>query len=334
MNTTVFSLLKIGGRSNVEDAIAPAHWKAGMPPVWVVCDGVGGSNFGELASNHAAAVFHRHLSENLAAVPARFTDLLAEAFQLFRTRLEKSIEENPAAANSSTTLTLACMAGGKLYTAWCGDSRIYLLKNGKPTFKSRDHSLVNELIEQGVITEEEAETHPKRNIITRSLNTQTKAADIETKVLVAPAPGDWLLLCTDGLLEQFTEKRFAALLHPYDASRKYEAEIEKICAGKTKDNYSMQLIQFGQASRSGSKSWLILLMLAAVASAAFFFYNRKNNSGPGNAISSDTSSHFLTLPPTDSIRNKDSGSGPGKAADTKPVRLKVPKDSGTAAKRG
>jgi protein phosphatase len=274
MTVNTFSLNKIGGRKNVEDAIMPKRFNPQDPKLFIVCDGVGGSSFGEVASDLAVNSFYTTFKKQTITKDADFEKILHQSLALFRQKVNEFVATNPEAANTSTTLTLLTLQNDKAYVAWCGDSKIFQLRNGKPIYKTTDHSLVAELTAQGVITEAEAEKHPQRNIITRSLNSQTKPTDIEYAVLTDIQSDDWFLLCTDGLMEQFTENLFSVVLNKYDSKIKYDDVIEKICFGKTKDNYSMYLVHINAAaSASNLKKIILPIILLILAVGGWFAYD-------------------------------------------------------------
>jgi serine/threonine protein phosphatase PrpC len=274
LKLTSFKLNEIGGRPNLEDAVCPSDFSNGSLPVFVVCDGVGGSSFGEVASDIASKTFYEVFSKGYDNISEQFEKMLIVALGKFKAKIADFVEEKPTAENTSTTLTLLVLKDGKAYTAWCGDSKIYHIRDGNVLYRSKDHSLVNELITQGIITEDQALTHPQRNVITRSLSMNTKNSDIDFKVLNDVRKGDWLLLCTDGLLEQFTELSFPALLTKYESNKDYQKIIRNICQGKTKDNFSMYLLN---VHGSGAKSRAILvsaMVLLALTASGYWAYNK------------------------------------------------------------
>ncbi len=278
MNVTAFSLNEIGGRKNVEDAIMPRKYAHQLPKLFIVCDGVGGSSFGEVASDLATKSYYETFEKAAIHNETDFRQTLNQALTLFQKRVLEFVEENPSASSTSTTLTLLTIQQGKAYAAWCGDSKIFQLRNGNPLFKSRDHSLVAELTAQGVITAAEAETHPQRNIITRSLNSHTKQTDVEIAVLTDIQNEDWFLLCTDGLMEQFTENLFPVMLNKFDAGTNYSEVINKICYGKTKDNYSMYLLHLTQVKQTASSKKMLIpfLIILVLAIGGWFAYSQMN----------------------------------------------------------
>jgi serine/threonine protein phosphatase PrpC len=265
LKLTTYTLNEIGGRKNVEDTVFPKEFKHGDHKVFIVCDGVGGSNFGEVASQIAAEVFYAGVAGKTITSKTDFDKLIKQAVVRFKDAVQDFIQKNPSAEGTSTTFTMTVPTNNGTYIAWCGDSRIYQLKNGKILYKTQDHSLLAELVSQGIITEQQAETHPQRNVITKSLSQHTKQADIETAVIY-PKAGEMLLMCTDGLLEHFKELEFESMFSKFDAKVDYAKAIDAICRNRTKDNYSMYLLHFEnlENKRSGLIKAFVILLIAGV----------------------------------------------------------------------
>lgn len=308
MDIQSFSLNKIGGRTNLEDAINPITYTAASLPVFVLCDGVGGNSHGEIASSLAAKHFYNELANNYGQVQSTFKTLLQSALIKFQQELKLFISQHPNAENASTTVTVFVISDGKAYLAWCGDSRIYHLRNGNVLYKTKDHSLVAQLVISGEITETEAAYHHQKNIITRCLNKDTDGADIEISVISDIDSGDWFLSCTDGLLEQFTEDKFSIITDTAPPTKNFSKLIDEICNGKTRDNYSMQLVHIGYMSnrKSGSskKGWLILIAILVAGGLGVYKYFSSANrpSAPTNIIKInqpikvDTNKNSTTIP--------------------------------------
>ncbi len=158
------------------------------PPLYAVCDGMGGANAGEVASGLAA--------ETLAAEAAKGTPLLAAA-EAANAAVFQRAHDNLEQTGMGTTLTAFVLEGDTARFAHIGDSRAYLLRDGELRQVSDDHSLVGEMVRDGRLTEEEAAVHPHRSILSRALGTEPQArVDEFTEELL---PGDVLLLCSDGL---------------------------------------------------------------------------------------------------------------------------------------
>lgn len=173
--------------------------------LYVVCDGMGGGNAGEVASRMAIEAIVGHIKSGADhadygggdpnLTPA--TNQLAQAIRAANTAVFRASWEHPKYAGMGTTVAAARLSGRTMSIAHVGDSRVYLIRNGIMQALTVDHSWVAEQVAQGYMTEQEAERSPRRNIVTRALGVQS-AVDID----VAELPifsGDLLLLCSDGL---------------------------------------------------------------------------------------------------------------------------------------
>jgi protein phosphatase len=165
------------------------------PHLLVVADGMGGHAAGDVASSIAIGEIVSLDGESHGADDA--LDLLAEALTTANTELQQAIARQPELRGMGTTVTALLRTGNKIAVAHIGDSRAYLLRDGTFTQITHDHSFVQSLIDEGRITEEEAEGHPQRSLVTRVLTGQH---DDEPDLAVREARvGDRYLLCSDGL---------------------------------------------------------------------------------------------------------------------------------------
>jgi len=241
--SAIYCLHETGGRAQNEDAVWPAKDSATPADrLFIVCDGVGGSSAGEIASaltcEAFATYFQKHVQQNVKPGAA----FIGQAQQYTLTQFKDHIDKDPALGDMSTTLTLVYADQDSVLAAWCGDSRIYQLRNGEIIFQSRDHSLVNQLVKAGEITATEAQHHPQKNMILRAIQYKEKPSAIECVELTDVQSGDYLLLCSDGLLENINPGVVKNLLKDGE-QKNYADAIDAVCKGKTKDNYSMYLIK-------------------------------------------------------------------------------------------
>lgn len=167
----------------------------------IVADGMGGTNAGEVASAVAIDSISRTFTPEATAAADnddKVCQLLTTAIKEADHAINLHIIDHPDTAGMGTTVVICWVKGDKAYTAWCGDSRCYLYNDKGLQPLTKDHSYVQELVDSGKITEEEAFTHPDNNIITRGLGDFDAAgmADITIADITA---GDMLLLCSDGL---------------------------------------------------------------------------------------------------------------------------------------
>lgn len=178
-------------------------------PLFVVADGMGGAQAGEVASRIAAESFEE--AERIGEAAEVFLRRIGEAANQ---RIHGLAQTDSTRSGMGTTLTAALVDGDEVAFAHVGDSRAYLWRNGELTMLTSDHSLVEELRRQGKITEEQAEDHPQRSIITRALGPE-KVVEIDTFTRSA-RPGDVFLLCSDGLTTMVKDARIAEILAASD----------------------------------------------------------------------------------------------------------------------
>ena len=161
-------------------------------PLFAVADGMGGARAGEVAAEMVREALE-------AELPAAATEeeRLAERAREVNRRIHERAQSDPAAAGMGTTFTAAYVGEDAVALAHVGDSRAYRLRDGHLEQMTDDHSLVGELVRRGKLTEEEAEDHPQRSVITRALGPEP---DVEVDTCSVPArAGDLWLLCSDGL---------------------------------------------------------------------------------------------------------------------------------------
>lgn len=166
----------------------------------MIADGMGGHNAGELASSMAVETILEYLSENRkkGKYSKKPIDLIKGSIDASNERIFSYAASNEECNGMGTTLILAFFLDDKVYLGHVGDSRGYLIRKGKIIQITKDHSLVQELLDNGSITPEEVENHPQKNIITRALGTD-RTVDIDCHHL-GLEDDDIILLCTDGLI--------------------------------------------------------------------------------------------------------------------------------------
>jgi protein phosphatase len=174
-------------------------------PIFVVADGMGGAQAGEVASRAAVDSF----DVDLTGGPPE--QVLRETIELANRRIHDLARADPSRAGMGTTLTAAIVNAEREEVAigHVGDSRAYRLRGGRLEQLTRDHSLVEEMRRKGQLTDAQAEDHPQRSIITRALGPEPEVEpDVHT---VAAAPGDVFLICSDGLTTMLGEPQIAKL---------------------------------------------------------------------------------------------------------------------------
>ncbi|EFR42002.1 stage II sporulation protein E [Selenomonas sp. oral taxon 137 str. F0430] len=175
--------------------------------IYVVADGLGGHAAGEVASRMVVAAV-----EELAHCGAGDAAALVAAVQEANARVHRAAGENPAYEGMGSTATVLRIdeGAGMAYYAHVGDSRLYLLRRGLLRQVSRDHSYVEELVAQGKISEDEAQHHPRKNLLMRAVGVDSEiAVDGDAFPLAA---GDRFLLATDGLTNMVEDEELQAIL--------------------------------------------------------------------------------------------------------------------------
>ncbi len=175
-------------------------------PIFVVADGMGGAQAGEVASKAAADSFDRDLPEGS---PEAF---LRETIEAANRKIHELARDDPSRTGMGTTITAVVVdaAHEEVAIGHVGDSRAYRLRAGRLERLTRDHSLVEEMRRKGQLTDAQAEEHPQRSIITRALGPEP---EVEVDLQTVPAkPGDVFLLCSDGLTTMLGEKGIERLL--------------------------------------------------------------------------------------------------------------------------
>lgn len=206
--------------------------------LWAVADGAGGHQDGGTAS--------RMIAEALEGVPAGLgaAELLAEVRGRIldaHARLREQARGLGGGAIVASTVAVLLARDAHFACLWAGDSRIYLLRGGVFRQVTRDHSLVQELVDSGALAEDEAHRHPHANVITRAVGADEPVLDLD-KVTERLLPGDRLLLCSDGLFKALAEGDAAAVLGS-DEDSPAERLLLAALAGRADDNVTAVTVQ-------------------------------------------------------------------------------------------
>jgi PPM family protein phosphatase len=204
------------------------------PPLFAVADGMGGAKAGEIASSLAAAAVQESAGDG-ATGEARVAGLIEEANR----RVFRRANEDRAVSGMGTTMTVALVEGERVAIGHVGDSRAYLIREGRLEQLTDDHSLVAELVRSGKLTPEEAEAHPQRSVITRALGTESEV-DVDT-FSVQATPGDLFLLCSDGLTVMVDDDRILAAIeqHRSNLDEAAKALVNAANKGGGEDNITV-----------------------------------------------------------------------------------------------
>jgi len=231
-------------RDNEDSAFARA-------PVFVVADGMGGAQAGEVASRIAVEAFEQGLPDSGSP-----EERLAERVREANTQIYERSRADRGRAGMGTTLTAAYVDETHIAIAHVGDSRAYLFRDGSLQRLTQDHSLVDELVRRGKLTEEQAAEHPQRSIITRALGPEP---DVEVDTWTYPArAGDVILLCSDGLTSMISEERVKTILADHDSlDAAADALIREANEAGGRDNITVVLFrleELGANDASGEET--------------------------------------------------------------------------------
>ncbi|EIW18094.1 MULTISPECIES: Stp1/IreP family PP2C-type Ser/Thr phosphatase [Pelosinus] len=182
------------------------------PHLFIVADGMGGHVAGEIASKLAISTVNAYIQEHVGKDNLEI--LLKDAIIQANTSIYQMALSKEEFSGMGTTVTASYIDGDIIYWGHVGDSRMYLLRNGKLNQLTNDHSLVWELVQSGNITRDEAYVHPKRNLLTRAVGTSCLIT-VDTG-FVQWKPGDIVLMCTDGLTNMVSEQNICTLMQRTD----------------------------------------------------------------------------------------------------------------------
>ncbi len=211
-----------------------------------VADGMGGHNGGEIASGETRDGILREIR---GKKPERAT--LEEIVRKINLEIWERQEKDASLTGMGTTLTLLWPSKCEILIAQVGDSRAYLIRDGKVRQVTEDHSLVGDMVRRGVLTEEQAACHPMRNYITRAVGTEDS---IETDVFIEERKtGDRWLICSDGLYGQISRRRLEELAQTEDPEEAADQLLQAALEAGGKDNISLILMTDETGPESAEK---------------------------------------------------------------------------------
>jgi len=217
--------------------------------LFLVCDGVGGSNKGEAASSIACdsiqTYFHTYLDTEKEFDP----QFIEKSIRYTEIQFDEYLKKNPSAKGMATTLCLIYFAPEGVYITHAGDSRIYQFRDGKMIFKTEDHSLVNSMVKNGRINPDEAGKHPQKNVIYRAIQGTNLPVDIDVIKITDVLPEDEFLMCTDGVTEVWSDIDLCNIFSSEFSSEEKLNTIKDKCRIKARDNYSAYLIPIQEVSK-------------------------------------------------------------------------------------
>lgn len=208
--------------------------------VFVVADGMGGHRGGEIASKLAVDTI---ISNYFASEEPDLVECLRESFDKANKLILEKSQSDASLFGMGTTCTAMVMLNDQAHFGHVGDSRAYVLRGGKLIQLTEDHSLVGEMVRSGILSDEDAQHHPKRNVITRSLGTTEELATDFPQTPYEINDGDTFLLCSDGLTSLVSDVEVREILGNGTA-KKCCSELVALANEKGgKDNITVQVIK-------------------------------------------------------------------------------------------
>lgn len=238
------SFSEIGQKDNQEDYVFPSPSEVKQDDrVFILCDGMGGHPHGEVASRTVATALGQYMKGHYPSDGILTRELFNEGLNYAYEQL--NLVDDGAPKKMGTTLTFVCFHKEGCFCAHIGDSRIYIVRPSekKIVYRSEDHSLVNDLLRAGELTQEEAACYPHKNVITRAMQpNQEKPAKAEIRNIQDIQSGDYVFQCCDGILENLSDDKLVDILSDSATNDVQKlAAIKNVCFGKTKDNYTCYL---------------------------------------------------------------------------------------------
>jgi len=229
-------------REQNEDYLA--HFDTPLGYCIIICDGMGGHVSGQLASQTAIAAMQRYLEDCKADGPEVSIELV-NAIEFANFQLRQLIKEKPTLNGMGTTCVMALIKDGKLYAAHAGDSRIYLARKKKFTQITKDHSSVQQLIDEGIMTKEEAGKSTKKNQIVKAIGIFER---VMPSVLDNPIPllkNDMLLLCSDGLTDHLADESISEEISKTQDVQTISLKLIELANNNGgADNVTVQLVNY------------------------------------------------------------------------------------------
>lgn len=207
----------------------------------IVCDGMGGANGGRIASHIATDSMLRYFQKQLHTMTAgEEKPFIMHGFDITNRAVYEKATSDPEMLGMGTTGVCVYVAKGMAHVVHAGDSRAYLFHGGVIRQLTRDHSMVQQLVDSGQITREQAAQHPQKNLITRALGVASSIVPEYSRCEVVA--GDILLLCTDGLTNMIPDTEISLLLQETPFFDAPSVLVDRALQGGGQDNITVMLM--------------------------------------------------------------------------------------------
>ena len=208
----------------------------------IVADGMGGYEGGQRASRIAVETIREVF---LKSETSGFPELLVEGFREAHAKIREEAASTPGLESMGTTCVAAALVGATLHFANIGDSRLYLVRAHKIRQLSEDDSVVQKMVAAGVLSQEEAEIHPERNVLTAALGSRSeKSTGTPSHGSEELLPGDMIVLCTDGLHGQVKDEEMLNALDHRSAKDACKELVDLAKARGGPDNITLQVLRY------------------------------------------------------------------------------------------
>jgi len=253
-----FATTDKGKRTNNEDFIYPLSELANSGQrLFIVCDGVGGYEKGEVASALACEMFQIFFDTFLDQDDPS-EEFINKAVHYTESRFDEYIATHPEAAGMATTLTLLYFGKSGVTVAHIGDSRIYQFRKSKILHCTEDHSLVNSWVKLGIVTESEAANMPQRNVITRAISGTSQPVCADVSLITDIRKGDVFFMCTDGVTECYNDEKLSEIFATGISAEEMKNTIVERCSNEAKDNFSFYILPVSKVQKKSSYKQYLL----------------------------------------------------------------------------
>jgi serine/threonine protein phosphatase PrpC len=239
----LFSNASDPGRVRPANEDSFTYARAGERHLFVVADGMGGESGGRVASTTAVAQVRTVFEGSHGTTPP---ELLADSIRAANEACLARQAGDPDLAQMGTTIDLLLVEGDRAWWGHVGDSRIYRIAEGRASRLTRDHTRVQQMVEDGLLDPAEAQEHPQRNVLSRVVGRERDCQPDVTPEPIAVTPGDAFLLCSDGLTDVVTDEEIALVVSRSDPGRACRELIRLALSRGAPDNVTVQVVFRGR----------------------------------------------------------------------------------------
>lgn len=254
-------IYEIGARAKQEDALFPSLGELPQEQqVVVVCDGIGGHDYGEIASSVVSRAVGAWVRDYVSDDSPMTYEKALEAVAFAQEQLNAASREHPSDKPMGTTLAMLVIGRNGVVAAHIGDSRIYHVRpsSGTILYRSRDHSLVNDLFMKGVLSRRETELSTKRSILTRAMLPSPQPAQTPDVAMITNVePGDYFLVCSDGVCGEITDEQLLEVLMRNNSGDQMKLATIQMLAKNGSDNRTAVLFQVDSVHHEEGETLLI-----------------------------------------------------------------------------